>query len=55
LTVDSNNNLDPMSGLLSGPNGGFNFNPARDYLRPIPTNELTLNPNLKQNPGWEGV
>ncbi len=22
------------------------------YLRPIPTQELTLNPNLKQNPGW---
>lgn len=28
------------------------FNPQRDYLWPIPTNELGLNPNLKQNPGW---
>lgn len=23
------------------------------FFEPIPTNELTLNPNLKQNPGWE--
>lgn len=23
------------------------------YLRPIPTQELTLNPNLTQNPGWD--
>ncbi len=33
------------------PNGwGFDIN--RDYLNPIPINELTLNPSLKQNPGW---
>ncbi|QHV96539.1 RagB/SusD family nutrient uptake outer membrane protein [Spirosoma endbachense] len=31
---------------------GYNFNAGRDYLESIPTNELTLNPNLKQNPGW---
>jgi len=29
------------------------FNESFMYLRPIPTNELTLNPNLKQNFGWE--
>ncbi|HLU88785.1 MAG TPA: RagB/SusD family nutrient uptake outer membrane protein, partial [Cyclobacteriaceae bacterium] len=23
------------------------------YFRPIPTQDLTLNPNLHQNPGWE--
>lgn len=28
------------------------FNAQRDYLWPIPINELGLNPNLKQNPGW---
>jgi hypothetical protein len=32
---------------------GYNFNPSRDYLRPIPTDQLVLNPNLTQNPGWE--
>lgn len=33
------------------PNGnGFKLD--RDYLSPISTEELTLNPNLVQNPGW---
>jgi len=28
------------------------FNPERDYLWPIPTQELGLNPNLTPNPKW---
>ena len=28
------------------------WNENRDYFYPIPTDELTLNPNLEQNPGW---
>lgn len=28
------------------------FNEERDYLYPIPIDERTLNPKLKQNPGW---
>lgn len=32
---------------------GFNFDPKRDYLNPMPTEELLLNPKLGQNPGWE--
>jgi hypothetical protein len=31
---------------------GYGFVLDRDYLSPISTQELTLNPNLKQNPGW---
>ncbi len=31
---------------------GFGFNEERDYLTSIPQDELTLNPNLTQNPGW---
>lgn len=31
---------------------GYQFNLERDYLSPIPTNELTLNPSLGKNPGW---
>ena len=31
---------------------GYQFNLNRDYLAPIPTTELVLNPNLTQNPGW---
>ncbi len=28
------------------------FNPAKDYLWPIPGRERDINPNLTQNPGW---
>jgi hypothetical protein len=28
------------------------FNPLRDYLWPLPTKEIGLNPNLIQNPNW---
>lgn len=31
------------------------FNEARDYLKPLPTGELSINPNLKQNPGWTDI
>jgi hypothetical protein len=42
--------IDPFVTTLSG--GAYGFNPQRDYLLPLPSNELTLNPNLEQNPGW---
>ena len=29
------------------------FNEERDYLYPIPTEDRSTNPNLKQNPGWK--
>lgn len=28
------------------------FDPDKNYLYPIPLREISLNPNLKQNPGW---
>lgn len=37
---------------LNGGTQGYKFNVNRDYLYPIPTNQLTLNPKLGQNPGW---
>lgn len=52
LVTDANNYIDPYLNVLSGANGTWGFNPNKNYLMPIPTNELTLNPNLKQNPGW---
>ncbi len=52
LSVDANNFLDPYKTALNGANGGWGFNPAKNYLMPLPTNELTINPALKQNPGW---
>lgn len=47
--------------LENGDNGGRilvtphitkTWNESRDYLYPIPLQELELNPNLTQNPGW---
>ena len=32
---------------------GWQFDPAKHYLLPLPTNELVLNHNLKQNPGYQ--
>ena len=49
LYVDDNGFVDPYQ--LKFP-AGLGFNPARDYLSPIPSDELTLNKNLVQNPGW---
>lgn len=49
LTINSAGWADPMAGVM--PNG-YNFNPDRDYLMPIPPTELELNKKLKQNPNW---
>lgn len=49
IAVDAGDYIDRYQ--KSVPNG-FGFNAKRDYLYPIPTNELTLNKNLTQNPGW---
>ena len=32
--------------------GVRSFNYPRDYFHPISINEITINPNLTQNPGW---
>ena len=48
--------------VLSGGKSGFiskfrevkrSFNEDRDYLYPIPTEDIVINPALKQNPGWQ--
>ena len=50
LPVSADGHLDIFKNAF--PNG-YQFNLDRDYLWPIPESELTLNPNLGQNPGWE--
>ncbi|RIH63916.1 RagB/SusD family nutrient uptake outer membrane protein [Mariniphaga sediminis] len=52
LTVhlDENGLIDILQSLI--PNGN-QFRPNQDYLYSIPLQELTLNPNLEQNPGWD--
>lgn len=39
--------------IVVNPNIKKVWNENRDYLFPIPITELILNPDLKQNPGWE--
>jgi hypothetical protein len=46
---DSNGFMDPFQKVLPS---GYNFHVDRDYLLPLPKKQLTLNSNLKQNPGW---
>jgi hypothetical protein len=41
--------LDPLKDQIPS---GFGFDPERDYLTAISTEELTLNTKLNQNPGW---
>lgn len=48
-TIDDNGFIDPFRNAL--PNG-YGFVITRDYLNPISENEIILNPELKQNPGW---
>jgi hypothetical protein len=49
--VNDDGYLDPFRDYLNG--GVYGFDPGRDYLKPLPTNELTINDKLGQNPGWE--
>lgn len=48
--IDENGYVDPYQNSLPA---GYGFDPGRDYLSPIPTEQLTLNTSLNQNPGWE--
>jgi len=52
LMTDDKGYIKVYKNNLNGGTEGFKFNVNRDYLFPIPTNQLTLNDKLKQNPGW---
>lgn len=45
LSEDNQGRIVPYNAILPG------FE-DHEYLKPIPTEELTLNPELEQNPGW---
>lgn len=49
--VDSEGYFEPFQRNI--PDGHFHYDPEKSYLMPIPTEQLVLNPNLVQNPGWE--
>jgi hypothetical protein len=46
LSNVSNGNLVPFADRTKS------FDEARDYLYPIPSGDIQLNPNLAQNPNW---
>ena len=50
LKLDENGYIWPYA--LSHP-AGRSFDAAKHYLFPLPLDQLTLNENLTQNPGWE--
>ena len=50
VLVDEQGWMDPLREYLPA---GYQFDPSRDYLLPIPPDELQLNRQLRQNPGWE--
>ncbi|GAB3911423.1 RagB/SusD family nutrient uptake outer membrane protein [Larkinella knui] len=50
--VSSTVNLTPDNYILVQAASFRKFDPAKDYLWPFPVNEIALNPELKQNPGW---
>lgn len=52
VLVDNDGWTDPLQQYLPT---GYLFNLKRDYLLPIPQDELQLNRKLRQNPGWEDV
>ena len=42
-----------IKNIMTGAVVERSFNPKRDYLWPIPYNQIVLNPNLEQNPNWD--
>mgnify|MGYP001546711124 FL=1 len=49
FAADADGFLDPFQTSLPD---GYQFNVNRDYLDPVPLNQIVLNPKLSQNPGW---
>lgn len=50
LYVSLDGYLDPWQNTPA--KDGWNFDPAKNFLMPLPTNELVINVNLEQNPGY---
>lgn len=47
LTNGTSGNFFPLKGIT------ITFDEKKDYLYPIPSEDITLNPQLLQNPGWK--
>ncbi|MDB5088178.1 MAG: RagB/SusD family nutrient uptake outer membrane protein [Mucilaginibacter sp.] len=51
IYVNAQGYIQPYTKTTSMANG-YQFNIGRDYLLPISLQEITINPKIKQNPGW---
>ena len=49
VKIDANGYTDPYQVSLAN---GYRFKADRDYLSPLPMDDLLRNKNLVQNPGW---
>lgn len=45
-------NLNSDGFVIVEPDSKRNFDPAKNYLWPLPVSQIALNPNLAQNPNW---
>jgi hypothetical protein len=53
LDADGSGYILPYFKQTAFPTTGYNFDLSRDYLNPLPTEEIRLNPSLApNNPGW---
>lgn len=52
VKLDANGYVDPYQAQAKL-SAGYKFNAARDYLSPLPLDDLMRNKNLVQNPGWQ--
>jgi hypothetical protein len=53
LVADDDGYIFPYATQPAVATTGYNFDVTRDYLRPLPTDQLVLNPKLApNNPGW---
>ena len=52
IPVDAQGWIDPLRDRLPD---GYGFRPERDYLMPIPPQDVELDEKLNQNPGWDGM
>lgn len=50
VKVDAQGYIDPYQTILPS---GYKFDAGRDYLSPLPIDDLLRNKNLVQNPGWD--
>lgn len=46
------NRTDANGFIIVESSAGRKFDPNKHYLMPLPTKEILINPELKQNPGW---